>query len=169
VTETKQPSRVHRGIRGWIKMATLLATAVVTVACNEPHFLIPAPTLRGVTIPLPPPSYAEDVLISIDVEGSVPQGFEGPGTRAFLYEKGTGRGYFVFTDESTYTISDVLVDINDNCLENWFVDGMDGEESTAVDYKVVLQEGADACSGTTCSAMDDVGACLCLEKWTVGC
>ena len=86
-----------------------------------------------------------------------------------MYEKGTGRGYFVFTDEMTYTISDVLVDIDDNCLESWFVDGMDGEESTAVDYKVVLQEGAEACSGVTCSEMDQVGACLCLEKWTVGC
>jgi hypothetical protein len=143
----------------------LLATAL---GCNEPMFLTPPPTLRGITIPLPPPSIAAEVLVTIDVEGSIPLGFEGEGTQAFLYEKGTGRGYFVFANEMNYTIYDVIVDIEDNCLESWFVDGIDGEESSVVDYKVVLAEG-EACAEPTCSQMDDVGACLCLEKWTTGC
>lgn len=169
MTDTKQPSPVRPRICGWIKTATLLVTAAVTLGCNETSFLIPSPTLRGITIPLPPPSYADDVLISIDVEGSVPLGFEGPGTRAFLYEKGTGRGYFVFTEEMAFTIRDVLVDIEDNCLQSWFVEGMNGEESTPVDYKAVLLEGAEACSAVSCSQMDEMGACVCLEKWSAGC
>jgi hypothetical protein len=146
----------------------LLALAVFTLACNEPRFLIPSPTLRGITIPLPPPSIAVEAVVTIDVEGGIPLGFEGPGTRAFLYEKGTGRGYFVYAEDQTFTIYDVLVDIDDNCLESWFVDGIDDEESSAVNYKAVLAEG-DACMDPSCSEVDQQGACLCLEKWSTGC
>ena len=154
----------------WLALAALVSIGVATVGCNEPRFLVPAPTLRGITIPLPPPSFADEVLVRIDVEGNVPFGFESPGTQAFLYEKVTGRGYFVETDGISYTIYDVLVDVTDNCLETWFIDGVDGEESTMVDYKAVLREGEEACTiDDTCSAMDDLGVCLCLEKWTVGC
>jgi hypothetical protein len=142
--------------------------AVASLGCNEPRFLIPAPTLRGITIPLPPPSFADEVLVMIDVEGGIPLGFQGPGTRAFLYEQGTGRGYFVYAEQQSFLIQDVLVDIEDNCLESWFVDGVDGEESSAVNYKAVLAEG-EACMETSCSQMDQQGACLCLEKWTAGC
>jgi hypothetical protein len=139
------------------------------IGCNEPRFLVPAPTLRGITIPLPPPSYGDAVLVHIDVEGSVPFGFEAPGTEAFLYEKSTGRGYFVGTEGISYTVYDVLVDVTDNCIQSWFVDGVDGEESSRVDYKAVLHEG-DACAADdTCSVPDELGVCLCLEKWTTGC
>jgi hypothetical protein len=143
--------------------------ATVTLGCNEPMFLIPAPTLRGITIPLPPPSFVDEGIVTIDVEGSIPLGFQAPGTRAFLYEKETGRGYFVFADQQSFVIPDVLVDIDDNCLESWFVDGIDEEESTVVNYKVVLTEGEEACMATSCSPMDEQGACLCLEKWSAGC
>jgi hypothetical protein len=146
----------------------VLAMATLTLACNEPRFLIPSPTLRGITIPLPPPSIAEETVVTIDVEGGIPLGFEGEGTRAFLYEKGTGRGYFVYAEAQAFTIYDVLVDIDDNCLESWFVDGFEGEESTVVNYKAVLAEG-DACMEPSCSEVDQLGACLCLEKWTKGC
>jgi hypothetical protein len=156
--------------RGWLALASLVVICGLTVGCNEPRFLVPAPTLRGITIPLPPPSFADEVLVRIDVEGNVPFGFDVPGTQAFLYEKVTGRGYFVDTDGMSYTIYDVLVDVTDNCMQTWFVDGVDGEESSTLDYKAVLREGEEACTtDTTCSAMDDFGVCLCLEKWTVGC
>ncbi|WP_146156245.1 hypothetical protein [Enhygromyxa salina] len=147
----------------------MLAVCATTVACNEPRFLIPAPTLRGIAIPLPPPSIADEVLINIDVEGNVPLGFDVPGTQAFLHEKRTARGYFVGIEGMQFTVYDVLLDVNDNCLEAWFVDGVDGEESTTVNYKAVLFEGAEACAEPTCSAMDEQGACVCLEKWTTGC
>ena len=50
------------------------------------------------------------------------------------------------------------------------VDGVDGEESSTIDYKAVLREGEEACTeDATCSAMDELGVCLCLGKWTVGC
>ena len=151
-------------------LVALTFVAVAGVGCNShPAFLVPAPTLRGIAIPLPPPSFADDVLVTIDVEGSVPMGFEGPSTKAFLYEVSTGRGYFVRTENLEFTIHDVLVDINDNCLETWFVDGIDGEESTLVSYKAVLLEGEACMDDSTCSAPDDLGACLCLEKWTTGC
>lgn len=165
VTNTKQSRTL-----GWRALVGLALVCGITVGCNEPRFLIPAPTLRGITIPLPPPSFADEVLVRIDVEGNVPFGFDVPGTQAFLYEKVTGRGYFVGTDGMKYTIYDVLVDVTDNCMQTWFVDGVDGELSSSVDYKAVLREGEEACtSDATCSAMDELGVCLCLEKWTVGC
>lgn len=165
VHQTKQ-SRSH----GWLALAGLVLTCGLTVGCNEPRFLIPAPNLRGITIPLPPPSFADEVLVRIDVAGNVPFGFDSPGTQAFLYEKVTGRGYFVDTDGMSFTIYDVLVDVTDNCMQTWFVDGVDAEESSMVDYKAVLREGEELCSAdATCSAMDEQGVCLCLEKWTVGC
>lgn len=146
---------------------------LLSTACNnDPMFLTPSPTLRGITIPLPPPSFADEVLLYIDVEGNVPIGYQHPDTKAYLYEKSTARGYFVnLEDESltNYTIRDVLVDVEDNCLETWFVDGVDNEPSSTVDYKAVLREGEEECGDPSCSAPDDMGMCLCLEKWTVGC
>jgi hypothetical protein len=153
----------------WAALA-LVAACGLSLGCNEPRFLVPAPTLRGITIPLPPPSFADEILVHIDVEGNVPLGFDAPGTKAFLYEKVSGRGYFVSTDGITYTIYDVLVDVTNNCMQTWFVDVVDGEQSTAIDYKAVLREGEEDCtSDNTCSAMDELGVCLCLEKWPVGC
>ncbi len=148
--------------------STALSIGLVALAgCRDYEFLSPAPTLRGITIPLPPPSFADDLLISIDLEGTVPMGFEGPGTQAFVYEKGTQRGYFVFTDTNEYTVYDVILDLDDNCIETWVVAG-EGDESTRVDYKAVLLEG-EACADPSCSAPDQLGACVCLEKWSAGC
>ncbi len=153
----------------WIALASLISICAITVGCNEPRFLVPAPQLRGITIPLPPPSYTDEVMIRIDVEGNVPFGFDSPGSQAFLLEKVTDRGYFVDVEGISYTFFDVLVDVTDNCLEVWFVDGVDGEESTLVDYKAVLREGDECTADESCSAPDELGVCLCLEKWTVGC
>ena len=137
-------------------------------------FLTPAPTLRGITIPLPPPSFADEVVFYVDVEGNVPIGYQHPETQAYLFEKVTGRGYFVNLEDNeltNFTVHDVLVDINDNCLETWFVDGVDGDLSSVVDYRIVVLEGDgdDACGAPSCSEMDEQGMCLCLEKWAVGC
>jgi len=163
--------RLARGRRALRSSALLLSLGAVlagSLGCVEHPFLIQPPSLRGITIPLPPPSFSAEVLLTIDIEGSVPYGFDDPGTQAFLYEKGTDRGYFTFTDGGSYTIHDVLVDIEDNCLETWFVE-IGGDESSVVDYKVQLREGEEACAAPGCSTMDEVGACLCLEKWAVGC
>jgi len=173
--EDNAVSTDHNQGRGWrrtLAAALLTITCASVTGCNDPMFLTPAPTLRGITIPLPPPSFADEVMLYIDVEGNVPVGYQHEDTNAYLLEKRTGRGYFVGLDGgdlTSYTIRDVLIDVNDNCLETWFVDGVDYEPSTVVDYKAVLREGAEACMDTSCSAMDEQGMCLCLEKWTVGC
>lgn len=147
-----------------------LVLALVPLAatgCRDYEFLAPAPNLRGITIPLPPPSFADEKLIHIDLEGTVPMGFEGEGTQAYVFEEGTQRGYFVLSDGPSYTVYDVLIDLDDNCIETWVVTA-EGEESTLVDYKAVLLEG-EACSDDACSAPDQLGACVCLEKWQAGC
>lgn len=136
--------------------------------CRDYEFLAAPPSLRGITIPLPPPSFADEGLITIDLEGTVPAGFVGPGTKALVFEKGTQRGYFVFTDTPDYTIYDLLVDLEDNCIETWVV-SEDDEESTRIDYKAVLLEGEACAEDMSCSAPDLLGACVCLEKWSAGC
>src|SRR5690606_30339127 len=154
--------RAQRTVAALLVIGGTCAAASILTGCNEPRFLVPSPTLRGITIPLPPPSFADEVLVHIDVAGTVPMSFESLGTQAFLYEKVTDRGYFVDTDGSSYTIYDVLVDVGDNCMQTWFIDGIDGEESSSVDYKAVLREGEEACTDdSSCSAMDDLGVCLC--------
>jgi hypothetical protein len=146
----------------------LALVALSIGGCRDYEFLAPQATLRGITIPLPPPSFADDKLITIDLEGTVPMGFEGPGTQAFVYEQTTERGYFTFTYTSEYTVYDVLVDLDDNCIETWVVDAQ-GEESTLVNYKAVLLEGEACVDDPSCSAPDMLGACVCLEKWPAGC
>jgi hypothetical protein len=150
-----------------LSVVLALAALVGVGGCRDYEFLAASPTLRGITIPLPPPSFADELLISIDLEGTVPMGFEGPDTQAFVFEKGTQRGYFVFTDTSDYTVHDVLVDLDDNCIETWVLAG--DEESTRVDYKAVLLEGEVCTTDASCSAPDMLGVCVCLEKWSVGC
>ena len=157
---------------------TISRSAVVSVGlalvslslagCRDYEFLSPAPTLRGITIPLPPPSFVDEILITIDIEGTVPMGFEGPGTEANVFEKGTQRGYFVFTETNDYTVHDVLVDLTDNCIETWVVTS-DEEESTRIDSKAVLLEGDVCGTDPSCSAPDMLGVCVCLEKWPAGC
>ena len=46
-----------------------------------------------------------------------------------------------------------------------------GHELQQLDSPGYFQEYVDgeACSDISCSAMDEVGMCLCLEKWDVGC
>lgn len=173
--EDKPVSTKQSKGRGWRRALSVTLLAIVcasATACNEPMFLTPAPTLRGITIPLPPPSFADEIMLYIDVSGNVPFGYQHEDTKAYLKEKRTGRGYFVNLDGgdlTTYTIQDVLIDVNDNCLETWFVDGADDQPSPAVDYRAVLLEGDEACADPTCSAMDEQGMCLCLEKWPAGC
>ena len=175
ITEDKPVSNQNNRGSRWrlcLGAALLTLTCASATACNDPMFLTPAPTLRGITIPLPPPSFADEVMVFIDVEGNVPPGYQHEETKAYLLEKRTGRGYFVGLDGDdllTYSIRDVLIDVNDNCLETWFVDGVDNEPSSTIDYRVLLLEGEEACSDTNCSPADDQGMCLCLEKWDVGC
>lgn len=165
-----EPSVLTRSRRSAAALFAISGLCLTILAgCNEPRFLIPSPTLRGITIPLPPPSFADEVLVHIDVAGNVPLGFDNPGTQAFLYEKSSGRGYFTSTDGMSFTIYDVLVDVGDNCMQTWFVDGIDAEESSTVEYKAVLREGEELCADASCSEMDEVGVCLCLERWSAGC
>ena len=139
------------------------------VACNPVSFLVPPPTLRGITIPLPPPSFKDEPFIEIDIDGALPFGYGSDGTMVYLFERGTEAGYFVFSDGQAFMFNDVLVNIEDNCLETYFTEGEDGEDSTITDYKVVLQEDPEACDSPSCSAPDDLGACVCLEEWQAGC
>jgi hypothetical protein len=134
--------------------------------CNQVSFLLPPPNVRGVTIPLPPPSLTSEPEQKFDIEGDLDEGVDEDGIRVSLFEKRTARGYFTYSVGGSWLIPDVLADVTDNCMTLSSYD-YEGRESSRQDFKLFLTEGEECVPG--CSAPDDEGMCVCFEKWNAGC
>ena len=135
-------------------------------ACNEVSFLRPPPYPRGITIPVPPPSFTSETEHRFDVEGDLPPSEAPDATRVELFEKTTGRGYYTHSVGGSWFIPEVLVDLDDHCLTVTSRDETQ-EISSEQDFKLILETG-DACE-PGCSAPDDEGNCVCIEFWNSGC
>ena len=158
----------RRGLR--LRRAAWAVAALLSLsACNQVSFYRRGPSLRGITIPLPPPSFHDEQIVEIDVDGSVPSD-AGRGTQVFLYDYGVQDGYFEYAAENgSFLFEDVPVDLQDNCLELYYVTP-DDEESGSTFYRAVLRNGPEECTELNqCSEQDAEGACVCLEKWNSGC
>jgi hypothetical protein len=155
-------ARLHR-------LLAVAAIAVGAAACHHVSFPVDAPSLRGITIPLPPPNWSDEPEQRFDIEGRLPTGYDAPGIAVYLYEKVTGRGYFTYAIDRDFLVEDVLVDLTDNCLETWFIDDESGDESTPTNYKVELVDDPMCAEDPTCSEPDEQGVCACLVEWTTGC
>ncbi len=140
--------------------------------CNEYGFYQQGPDFRGITIPIPPPSLMASPEIEIDVDGTVPSN-AGSGTEVYLFESTSARGYFTVADPETgaFVIEEVDVNLEDNCIRLWYVDGGDGEQSDSSYYKAYIETDAEICADETmnCSILDDEGHCACLDPWSTGC
>lgn len=152
-----------------IKGLLLAAFVAAGTGCPNVSFPVDSPNLRGITIPLPPPNWQDDPVQRFDIEGRLPTGYDSPGTEVFLYEQVTDRGYWTFADGQDFLVPDVLVDVTNNCIDTWFVDGETDDESTPTAYKVELSDEPDCELEENCSEPDDVGVCACLVEWTTGC
>lgn len=141
----------------------LLATGA---ACNEVSFLVQAPNVRGITIPVPPPSFTGEPLQRVDIDGNLDLATPQTGTRVEIFEQVSGRGYYTFSVEGLWVVPEVLVDVTDNCLVVSSTDD-EGQISVRQNFKIFVAE-ADACDAS-CSEPDDTGACLCFENWNSGC
>ena len=148
------------------RIACSLVALLALGACNEVGFLVPPPNPRGITIPLPPPSFSAAPEQRFNIDGDLDESIEATGTRVSVYEKVSGRGYFTYSIEGIWEVPDVLVDVTDNCLVVSSTDG-EGEISSRQDFKLFIAEG-DACDAS-CTDPDDLGACVCFEKWNTGC
>lgn len=160
----------HRGVRRPFILA-LIALLPLAGCGGEPIFLRDGPDFRGITVPLPPPSFVDDPLVDVDLEGQFGPGRGGPGSRVYVQETVTELGYFIdiVDDDPEFVVPDVTVDVTNNCLRTWYVDGQDAVESTDRFYRVTVETDPELCAAETCSATDDVGACLCLDVRNSGC
>ncbi|MEE9383082.1 MAG: hypothetical protein V3V08_06670 [Nannocystaceae bacterium] len=149
----------------------LVVAGVVALACKPVSFYRRPPSLRGVGVPLPPPSFRAGQRISVRVEGVLPLSSSHPQTFVYLWEDLDQSGYFVRPDADTgeFLFEDVQVTVGESCLDTHYVDGLDDEDSGIAYYKVELRTEPDICEQPNCSAPDTIGACVCLVKWGSGC
>ena len=146
-----------------------LALSVLSGACNTYSFYLDGPNFRGITVPLPPPSFRDVATLRIEVEGTLPGGQRDPDAIAYLYDVVGERGYFTVVEPNgrSFFVRDVLVDPLDNCFASYVE--INGEETDATFFEVVLRDGDEACSDSSCSAQDDEGTCLCIDPWSLPC
>ena len=146
--------------------AALLVTALA--GCTTVELPSPPPFVRGITVPLPPPSFAEATEIGVTIEGEIvsdpsPDGF------VLLYEIVTDDGRFEYPDDTgAFVFEEVVVNLPGNCLQISEYDGTTDTfgQISAMKVQVAVDE---ACGGALCSAQDSLGACVCLDSWGVGC
>ncbi|GEM_PF-4359401 len=168
---------IHRAKHRAIFSASVLTVACLVptlVGCNEvnPFSLGDVPSFRGLTIPLPPPSYIDDPWVQVDVDGRVPHSAANTGTQVTLFEKVTERGYFTYVDQGEFLVPDVLLDVTNNCMWTYYLEDGGQNQSALAYYKVVLLDSsveASVCEEDQCSPLDEQGMCACLEKWETGC
>lgn len=152
-----------------LRPRALLAVALTAgaLACSNTELYVPnAGEFRGITIPLPPPSYLGADTVTIDVSGNTNHE-PAPGTVVALWESESGGGLLVAPeDDGDFLFEAVEVVPNQSCLELWSEYPQDGEvvRSTEARYKVIVVEDDPACGmDELCSPPDDEGNCLCLE------
>jgi hypothetical protein len=143
-----------------------LATFVSATGCNEISFLVQAPEVRGITIPLPPPSLTSTPVQRVDFEGQLGNGVESIGTKVLVYDRVGELGFFAFADGGDWFIPEVKLDLTDNCVVVESVDS-DGENSVRQFYKLELRDLAECVPG--CTQPDDEDVCACFVEWDVGC
>ena len=136
-------------------------------ACTNAELYVPdAGEFRGITIPLPPPSFADADQVSIDVSGSINHE-PNPGTIVALWESEASEGRLVPPeDDGSFLFEAVVVVPDQSCLQLWSEYPEDGEivRSSEAAYKVIVVADDPEC-GTQqlCSPPDDQGSCLCLD------
>lgn len=150
-----------------ILAGALAAASVVAGACANTELFVPdAGEFRGITIPLPPPSFTDAGTVTIDVTGNTNTD-PAPGSVVALWESEQAQGFLVAPeDDGAFSFESIVVVPNQSCLELWSEYPHDGEivRSTEARYKVVVVEDDPECGmDDLCSAPDDDGDCLCLE------
>lgn len=150
-----------------------LAVLTIGLGCNTHLLPTQGPDFRGITIPLPPPSYHGVDSIAIDVEGTIPGGKPGQGTIVHLWESVAAGGETVpAEDNGDFIFEDYLVYPNQSCLEleYYWTEAGQHMESMPNFFQVLVFDGAEMCDDNDlCSDRADDDSCLCLEPRNDGC
>lgn len=104
------------------RTALVVALAALS-ACNSTlivHTDGPYIAENGISVPVPPPSFAAAPVQFVEVAGELGSPPE-PKTKVFLFEGVTQRGYFVHADDDgAFQFTGVELDLTDNCVELWY-------------------------------------------------
>lgn len=125
---------------------TVLAAALAVLgACNSTIITRtdgPFIAEHGISVPVPPPSFAAAPVQVVEVEGELGVAEPEPMTRVYLYEATSDRGYFVHADDDGgFLFIGVQLDLTDNCLELWFEEpGPNGTTSVHSFFTAVIGE-----------------------------
>ena len=158
---------LRRALRGWGRFGAGLAILSVA-ACTNAFLPDNPPSVRGITVPLPPPSFTEATEVGVTIDGQI-SGAPSAGGFVLLYETVSDDGRFEYPDDQGgFLFEDVTVGRPGNCLQLSEYDGDTDEFGTVVAMKVVVATD-EACMDALCSTQDALGACVCLEEWGVGC
>lgn len=164
----KRPSRSaspssRRGIWQGLVLAALLAG---TAGCNEhPVGTGFTPEFRGITVPLPPPSFRSATLVDLELRGSA-AGYQGG--RALLWEERDPRGIAAPIDATgNFHFPAWSLNPRNHCLELRAQGSIKGP-SNASYYGLVLKQAAE-CTSPQCSAADRQGECVCLLRFHANC
>jgi len=100
---------------------------------------------RGISVPLPPPSFMAEPEQEVDVEGQVPgEDPLEPGTILHIEDlDGTSvSSTEVDVDEQGFVVEAFFIDLTANCLELW-LESPDGRESERVQVHAVIVDDRD--------------------------
>ena len=166
---TSNAPRRHVSFWGAVRRALLgLAvgsSAVVGVAsCSNVEASPLPPSPRGITVPQPPPSFAELEQVTVDIDGDA-ESMEG---FVLLYESFSDYGRFTYPEaDGGFLFTEVIVPLPNNCLQLSQVDG-DGVVGATRSSRLEVLDG-EACGSGLCSEADTLGTCVCLVPQPGGC
>lgn len=159
---TRTPSRTRRSL---VAIAALLGFGALA-GCNEhPVGTGAAPEFRGITIPLPPPSFRQATLVDVELSGVAPGFEEG---RALAWDAPSAAGVTGAIDASgAFVLPSWSLKLRDHCIEVRAEQGFERPSNPRY-FDMELKSGED-CASSLCSAKDGQGECLCLASRAANC
>lgn len=141
-------------------------SAMAVAGCNEhPVGGGDGPQFRGITVPLPPPSFRGATIIDIEFSGEA-SGFEGE--RVLAWDTKEAKGVARPVDAAgNFVLPSWALNLQRHCVELRGIDSL-GNTSPASYYALSLSSGP-ACQSPLCSAQDQGAECVCLVQRSTNC
>lgn len=153
--------------KGFLRaVCTMSLGLLLASGCNE-HPVGPGggPEFRGITVPLPPPSFRSATMVDMAFSGAAP-GFEKE--RVMAWDTEQQRGIAAPVDAvGNFTLQPWGINVQRHCIEVRALNHI-GEMSSTRYYALDLASGA-ACQDAQCSVQDRQGECVCLLLRSANC
>lgn len=162
-------SKQTRGVFSFHAMAlSVLGLSLALVsACNEhtPLGSSGGPEFRGITVPLPPPSFRGATFLDMEFTGQV-RGTQSE--RILAWDSVQKQGIAGAVDPAgNFRLPPWSVNVQKHCIELRSADSL-GHVSSASYYSMIVATGP-ACQDSHCSVQDSKAECLCLTRRSANC